>query len=208
MNKITPHIGTKGTFTLTAPWVVNPGEQYEITAIRTLSELARTGVDPKKSLYGAMGLVDGKGTFNWSEEEKANPNILTLTGTNGNIITVPDTYVEKYPDTSTVTYQRVVIAIDAGIFTEDEDMTILAKDLADLCQFRTNIPATSKVHRVPLANQPTVAEHLVYERVRKYESPTNITNAEELLSLRAENVKQKETINALITKLEQLGVIP
>lgn len=208
MTKITPHIGIKGIFTLTAPWVVNPGEQYEITAIRTLSELARTGVDPKKSLYGAMGLTDGKGTFVWTEEEKANPNIITLTGTNGNVITVPDTYITSYPDTSMVIYQRVVIAIDTGMYPSDEDLTTLAKDLADLCRYRTNIEATYTVHRVPLPNQPTTAQHLIYDRVRKYERPVNITNAEEILNLRAENTKQKETIDALITKLEQLGVIP
>ena len=72
MSKITPYVGIKGTFVLSSPWISNPGELYEITAIRTLSEMARLGIDPKTSIYGVVGLATGPGTFSWEYEEKAN----------------------------------------------------------------------------------------------------------------------------------------
>ena len=207
MSKITPAVGIRGAFVLADPWITNPGEIYEISAIRTLSELARAGVDPKKSIYAAMGLVDGSRNFSWADEEKANPYILTLSGSSGNIITIPDTYITSYPDTSIILYQRGIISIDLGIFPEDEDLTSIAADLADLAQSRTGMPASSKIHPVPLTIQPTAEQHQAYERIRKYNKPDAISNYEELESLRAELASVKSSNSALTRRLEALGVI-
>lgn len=207
MSKITPTVGTKGTFLLADPWIANPGEIYEITAIRTLSELARTGVDPKKSIYAAMGLTDGTRNFVWADEEKINPYILTLSGSGGNIITIPDTFITSYPDTSIILYQRGIISVDLGIFPEDEDLSSIASDLTDLVRSRTGMPASSKVHSLPLKTQPTSEQHLAYENVRKYNKPESISNYEEITLLRDELARVKQTNQALIKRLESLGVI-
>lgn len=207
MSKITPVVGIKGTFVLADPWISNPGELYEIAAIRTLSELARTGVDPKKSIYATMGLIDGARNFVWADEEKTNPYILTLTGSNGNVITVPDTYITSYPDTSIILYQRGLIAVELGIFPEDEDLSSIASDLVDLAQSRTGLPASSKVHLIPLKTQPTTEQHLAYENVRKYHKPESLSNFEEISLLKQELERVKQTNQALIGRLETLGVI-
>lgn len=207
MSKITPVVGTRGAFVLADPWVANPGEIYEISAIRTLYELARSGVDPKKSIYGAMGLIDGTRNFVWNNEEKTNPYILTLTGSSGNVITIPDTYIASYPDTSIILYQRGIISVDLGIFPEDEDLSSIAADMADLASSRTGMPASSKVHIVPLKTQPTSEQHLAYENVRKYNKPESISNYEEITLLKEELARVKLTNQALTRKLESLGVI-
>lgn len=207
MSKITPVVGTRGAFVLAEPWIANPGEIYEVAAIRTLSELSRSGVDPKKSIYAAMGLVDGTRNFVWATEEKTNPYILTLTGSSGNVITIPDTYITSYPDTSIILYQRGIISIDLGIFPEDEDLSSIASDLADLASSRTGMSASSKVHIVPLKTQPTSEQHLAYENVRKYNKPESISNYEELTLLKEELARVKQTNQALTKKLESLGVI-
>ena len=208
MSKITPYVGIKGTFVLSSPWIGNPGELYEITAIRTLSELARLGVDPKTSVYGAVGLVNGNGTFVWENEEKANPFILTLTGTNGNVITVPDTYIAGYPDTSNVLYRQGLVAIDLGLFPDSEDLTIIANDLAELASSRIGLATTAKIHYIPLLKQPTVAEHIAYEKVRKYERPAHISNEEEISELKLENASLRKSLDALKTRMENLGLLP
>lgn len=208
MSKITPYIGIKGTFDLKDPWVTNPGEQYEITAVRTLSELSRQGIDPQKSLYGIMGLVDGSGSFVWRDEEKSNPFILTLRGSNGNIITVPDTYINAFPDTSVILYHRGLIAVDLGIFPESEDLITIANDLSELATSRTGMSSSAKIHYIPLKNQPTAQQHAAYENVRKYNKPESISNTEEVLALRLELESLKNINHALKTRLESLGVIP
>ena len=208
MSKITPYIGIKGTFVLASPWISNPGEFYEISAIRTLSELARAGVDPKTSIYGAVGLVNGNGTFNWENEEKANPYILTLTGTNGNIITVPDTYVAAYPDASRITYRQCIVAVDLGIFPDNETLDSISADLTELASARIGLAATSKIHYIPLLTQPTEAQHLAYENIRKYERPVHMSNEEEISELKLENSKLRTSLKAMITRMENLGLLP
>lgn len=54
MAKITPNIGMRGTFVLKNPWITNQGEQYEITAIRTLQDLAKASVDAKTMILSLI----------------------------------------------------------------------------------------------------------------------------------------------------------
>ena len=59
-----------------------------------------------------------------------------------------------------------------------------------------------------MAVQPTMEEHMAYTRMRKYESPEHTTNAEELLQLRNEVVRLRQTNEALIKRLEMVGILP
>lgn len=208
MAKITPSIGTKGTFVLKTPWVSNSGEQYEVVAIRTVQELAKTGIDAKDAIYAKVGLIDGQSGFSWADEAAQDPYFITLLGTQGNKIIVPDTYIEQYPDLSPVKYHRVFVAVSIGQFPEDEIFDDLAQDLADLAQSRTGMSASGKVYTTPLLMQPTAAQHQSYMQTRLLSKPDVISNAEELTMLRSQVIKQRETINALIQKLEAHGILP
>ena len=79
--------------------------------------------------------------------------------------------------------------------------------MADLANSRTGMPASSKVHVVPLKTQPTSEQHLAYENVRKYNKPESISNHEELSLLKEELARVKQTTQALTKRLEALGVI-
>lgn len=208
MAKITPNIGMRGTFVLKNPWITNQGEQYEITAIRTLQDLAKASVDAKTMIYAKMGLNDGQGGFNWADEVKKDPFFVTLYGTQGNKIIVPDTYIEQFPDLSPVKYHRVFIAVSIGQFPEDETFDDLANDLADLAQSRTGMTAVGKPYTTPLLMQPTAQEHQSYMDTRLHSKPDVISNDEEITKLKAENAKQRETITALINKLEAHNLLP
>lgn len=208
MSNITPIIGTKGVFVLKSPWVVNPGEHYEVAEIKTLEQLSMSGVDPKNSIYGKLGLVDGSNGFSWADEVSRKPKILILVGTRGNKIVVPDTYVANYPDISAVEYQRYLISIDLGLFPLNEDFTELASDLAMLASSRSGLKATEKTYTLPLATQPTTQEHEDMAKARKTYVPETISNAEEITLLRLEVETLKKTTSALRTKLQNHGLLP
>ncbi len=208
MSNITPIIGTKGVFVLKSPWVVNPGEHYEVAEIKTLEQLSMSGVDPKNSIYGKLGLVDGSNGFSWADEVSRKPKILILVGTRGNKIVVPDTYVANYPDISAVEYQRYLISIDLGLFPLNEDFTELASDLAMLASSRSGLKATEKTYTLPLATQPTAQEHEDMAKARKTYVPETISNAEEITLLRLEVETLKKTTSALRTKLQNHGLLP
>ena len=208
MSKITPTIGTKGIFVLKTPWITEQGEQYEVTAIRTLQDLAKTGVDAKTAIYAKVGLIHGTNGFDWDIESKQDPFFITLLGTQGNRLIVPDTYIERYPDLSPVKYHRVFIAVSIGQFPETETFDSLADDLADLAQSRTGMSAIGKPYTTPLLMQPTAADHQTYINTRHLSRPDVISNNEEISKLKAANLKQRETIQALVSKLEAHGLLP
>jgi hypothetical protein len=208
MSNITPIIGTKGVFVLKSPWVVNPGEHYEVAEIKTLEQLSMSGVDPKNSIYGKIGLIDGANGFSWTDEVSRKPKIIILMGTRGNKIVVPDTYIASYPDISAVEYQRYLISIDLGLFPLNEDFGELANDLVMLATSRTGLNVSGKTYTTPLATQPTVKEHEDMVKARKTYVPNTISNAEEITLLRLEIETLKKTTLAFKTKLQNHGLLP
>ena len=204
MSRITPSIGTYGTFELKTPWISNPGEKYTISAIQTLDEIVRSGIDPKATIYQPVGLTDGVNSFSWAAEFEANPSILTLTGTNGNTIIIPDTYILSYPNQSTVEYTRYFASIDLGIFPTTEDLNQLSIDLADLATSYSGQTATGGIFQLPLETQPTEQEHLAYENAKKYNRLDSITNAEEIALLRNENQSLRNSLAAVIARLRSV----
>ena len=208
MSNITPIIGTKGVFVLKSPWVVNPGEHYEVAEIKTIEQLSMSGVDPKNSIYGKIGLIDGANGFSWADEVSRKPKIIILMGTRGNKIVVPDTYIASYPDISAVEYQRYLISIDLGLFPLNEDFGELANDLVMLATSRTGLKASGKTYTTPLATQPTVQEHEDMVKARKTYVPDTISNAEEITLLRLEIETLKKTTLAFKTKLQNHGLLP
>lgn len=207
-DKITPIIGTKGIFVLRSPWIPSPGEHYEVTAIRTLQELTNAGIDVQKDIYAKLGIQDGVDGFSWNAEVSKNPYYVTLQGTQGNKLVVPDTYIEQYPDLSPVKYHRVFVAVSIGQFPEDEKFDDLASDLADLAQSRTGMTAVGMIYTTPLQTQPTAQQHQTYMNTRLHSKPDVISNNEEITKLKAENAKQRQTIDALINKLTLHGLLP
>ena len=204
MSRITPSIGTYGTFELKTPWISNPGEKYTISAIQTLDEIVRSGIDPKVTIYQPVGLTDGVNSFSWAAEFEANPSILTLTGTNGNTIVIPDTYILSYPNQSTVEYTRYFASIDLGIFPTTEDLNQLSIDLADLATSYSGQTATGGIFQLPLETQPTEQEHLAYENAKKYNRLDSITNAEEIALLHNENQSLRNSLAAVIARLRSV----
>lgn len=204
MTRITPTVGTYGTFELKTPWVASPGEKYTISAIKTLDELVRSGIDPKATIYGPMGLTDGASGFSWDAEFEANPSILTLTGTNGNTIIIPDTYIDGYPNQSTAEYARYFASIDLGNFPTTVDLSQLSTDLADLATMYNGSTATGSIFSLPLDNQPTEEEHLAYLNAQRYNRLDSITNSEEIARLKQELLSVETTKNALIARLRSV----
>lgn len=204
MSRITPLIGISGVFELKTPWVTNPGEIYTITAIQSFEELVRSGIDPKKTIYEPMQLGDGGSDFSWANEFAANPSIVTLSGSQGNIIIVPDTYIKNYPDQSSIEYSRYILAVDLGSHPSTENFLQLAKDIEDLVQTYTKFPCSTKTHTLPLEIQPTEEQHLAYMRVKRYDRTDSASHAEEIARLRAKSQKLEATVHALTTRLRNV----
>lgn len=212
MAKKTPPIGAKGRYTLKSPWVANPGVLYECEAIRSFDDIYQLGSDVYNEYYLPMGLMDGadfEGTpFSFSTEKSLDPNIITLRGSDGTFIYVPDTYILSYPSMDGVRYSRMVISIDLGSLPDYVDLGPLKTSLANLAQQVIGAVPDVDEHRAASTNQPTALEHDALEAARVAAISITQTDHQKYLQEVQKNALKTQTIAALVSRLQQLGDLP
>lgn len=122
MTKRTPTVGTKGRFSLISPFVVPPTNSYVCKAVRSIKDLYRDNVDVFGVYYEPVGLS----REDLRADEALDANIVTIvsrTDTHLDVIYVPDTYIESFPNMDNINYNRVVFSIDFGILPDYIDLS-------------------------------------------------------------------------------------
>lgn len=122
MIKRTPSVGTKGRFTLISPFSASPTNAYVCKAVRSIRDLYRENIDVFKVYYEPIGL--DRDALRADEELDANiVTIVSRTETKLDVVHVPDTYIESFPNMDNVNYNRVVFSIDFGILPDYVDLS-------------------------------------------------------------------------------------
>lgn len=208
---MTPSLHAKGFFGLKSPWKTKEGVIYDCIAIRTFEDIYKVGIDVYKTYYAPQGLIDQKefeGTiFSFKAESAMFPNICTLKGSDGSMIYVPDTYIQKLPDTSFVPYSEVVLGISLGALPDEFNIDSIKDDVEALIATRVNIKAVANVCTLPLVTNPTFAEHLELERTRLGTSNEVKPNTQMLLNEAKDAIKNRdETIKTLLKFIDDNGL--
>lgn len=164
--KMTPSIGASGVFVLKLPWLADANTTYEVIAVRSFEDIYKAGDDVYPIYYKPMGLVDGVAGFNFKTEVAQKPNIITLQGSNGSIVYVPDTYIIHSPTLGNVKYQHVVITASLGALPEHVDLSILRDDVQNIIESRIGAATEVKIMTAPSSNQPTAEQHEALEAAR------------------------------------------
>lgn len=203
--KLTPELYAKGFFEFSLPWVAKQGITYECLAIRSFEDIYKLGIDVYTKYYVPVGLKNGQPmgatVFDFDKESKLYPNIVTLKGADGSMLYIPDTFITKIPDKSLVPYSEVVFAISLGLLPDEEDLSGLQSEVAELIAARANIEATVNICRVSTLVNPTVEEHRLLEALRLGTPPQVRPNTMILLEQAQEQLKDRDLKIALLTKL-------
>ncbi len=140
-------VGTRGRFTVTAPFTTNPTSVYVCKAVRSLKDLYREGIDVYQEYYQPNNLT----VTDLNNDDEADANIVTLVSYDMDqttVIYIPDTYIESFPDMGSIQYNRVVLSVDFG----------LLPDYVDLSQVKTMIESEGSLI---LGSAPTIIDHTV-----------------------------------------------
>ena len=119
----TPALYASGQWAIRTPFSVNPQAIYVCKAIRTLDELEAQGIDPYAEFYEPKGIERSV----YSDDVRNLANIITLMSDTQPTAYVPDTYIERYPDTTVVPYRHVVLSLSLGAVPD----TLALADLED-----------------------------------------------------------------------------
>lgn len=207
-----PAMNSKGRFELKEPFSCKPDVIYEVTAIREFSDLYYQGVDVYREYYVPAGLINGveyKGsTFNFNEEVKQFPSILTLEGTDRTIIYVPSTYVVSFPEISEVsTYSRLIMSVDLGALPDNLDLSGVIKEVNDMVSKRVGINAQAVLSRAYTPTQPTREQHITLENTRLGNIKAIDNTYAQKEKYKAENVQLQKQIKTLLSVLRENGLL-
>lgn len=201
-----PSIDTVGRFVLTSPFVAKPSVIYSVIALRELRDLTIKGVNVYEEFYATAGLLNdvivNGSTFDYAAEVAKNPVIVTLQGTDGNIMYVPSTYIESFPNMGDVTYSRLVLSADLGALPDTVNLDAILNDIHELIQARFGVNTSVKINRAASERQPTAAEHEILEASR-VGSISEVTNH----YIEIVRLKQINTLLQIkVTRLTDLAV--
>lgn len=123
-------IGTKGVWSLAAPFngMLLANVTYECIAIRKLSDILASGNDPEADYYTANSLDANR----YISDLNSNVSIITLQNSSGNIVYVPSSFINNYPDIGGVPYRVLALTINLGAVPDSMDLSYLKSRLKDM----------------------------------------------------------------------------
>lgn len=207
MAKMTPPLNAQGRYVTKSPWELPNTIIYECIAIRSFEDIYKLGIDVYEMYYVPMGLVNSP-TFAFSEEKSANANIITLRGSDGSIVYIPDTYILSFPNAGTVKYQHVVLSASLGALPEYVDLTPVHREIENLISSKVGALVSVKEIIAPTNDQPSQANHEILEAARigsikSYENDYTRLRKEE-----AKNALLQEKVKTLMAILKANGLLP
>lgn len=206
--KNTPPLRARGRYVLASPWVANPAKLYTTVAIRGFEDLFTLGIDVYNTYYLPMGLIDGQSGFSFSAEQANKADIITLQSDDGEVIYVPDTYIQSYPNMGEVKYSHVVLSISLGPLPDQNDLTNVKAVLADQVAQVYGITPTVVEHRAASTSNPSATEHEALEAARVAAITVLETDHAKALRFQAQNVLLNQKIVALTNLLKAHHIPP
>ncbi len=188
-------VGMKGVIITTAPFdvVINPWLIHQCIGVETINGLLAKGEEPYTDIYEPNGISEDQ--FNIDAD--ANVRIITFQSATGQIISIPEVYVESIPDANGVPYRCVMLGISLSAIPDDMDIGDLKTEISDM--IFDYLGVRSEIKEV-VYGEPSILsqeEHTAVEQARV----TNVTNN---VSSRLRVTKLQTTVNDLTQKVQLL----
>jgi hypothetical protein len=120
----------KGIVIATAPFdtLINSRLIHECIGVETINGLIAKGDDPFADIYEPAGLTDSQ----FNADSDAGIRIITLQAATGEILYIPEIYIEAIPDANGVPYRIVMLGISLSAIPDDMDITDLKTEISDM----------------------------------------------------------------------------
>jgi hypothetical protein len=204
---MTPPLHALGRYVTKTPWELPNTVIYECIAIRTFEDCAKQGLDVYERFYKNMGLENSP-TFNFSDEQTAKANIITLKGSDQTVIYIPDTFILSYPQAGNITYHHVVMSASIGAIPEYLNLTGIMREVEDLISAKIGTTVTVKQMVCPTSDQPTQQQHEILEAARVGSVSSYENNYTRLQKEQQKSALLDAKVKTLITILQANNLMP
>jgi hypothetical protein len=121
-----PPMGTRGLYSLKAPFSTVANQLYTCTAIRFFKDIQNQGTDVFAKYYEPKGLSQA----DYTRDLAANVAIVSLTSETQAPIYIPSSYILSFPGLTSFNYQQVVLSATLGALPDTLDLTFLKTQVA------------------------------------------------------------------------------
>lgn len=201
MARLTPPIGTKGSYLLREPFVAPTTTSYRCAAIRTIEEMISQGDKPFDMVYLPRELTNAE----YQADIKAGALIVTLLADGKDPIYVPDTYIDSYPNMAAIPHSRIVAVVSLGLLPDTYDTVIVENAIKQSVSDYTGVESTVTIAKAPVSDAISQEQYLQNLAARQAAIQNRNSDYADKLALQQRVSDMQDEINTLTAIIEQLG---
>lgn len=202
----------RGFYEVAAPFTLKPGMIYTNEAIRSFPDFLKMGIDPYTTFYTPVGLENGSSVdgiiFQYRDEVAVQANIITLLGSDGVPVYVPDTYILSYPNMPNQPYSTIILSMSIGPVPDTMNLNSLKASIANLVHQAVGVTTVVNENRAPTPDQPSNDEANSLESARTAAITLIETDLSQKLEQYAQANLSKGVSSTLTSILKDKGLLP
>lgn len=203
MSILTPPLNTKGRYSLKQPWVSAADALYTCKAIRSFKELLEQGVDIFKVYYEPKGLSQS----DYATDLNRGANIITLMSDTHPVLRVPDTYIENYPNQTSVNYHHVILSVSVGAVPEFLNLDFLKDQIKGVVSDTIGAESQVFLQIGPSTGLVTPEQHEILEVARLSAIKNRETDRAARIRLQRTNDELTERLRVLEALVVSKGLL-
>lgn len=199
-----PPIGTRGLYSLKAPYSTVPNELYTCAAIRYFKDVEDQGVDVYKRYY----LPNDIDINIYQKDLAAGVVIVTLMSDSQSPIYVPSSYIAAFPNLGTVNYHHVVISASLGPLPEYLDLTFLKDQVAGVISDVIGVTPEVFENVAAMTGSVKPEDHDALEVARQAQIVNRTTDYAKVIELQERNTTLEQKLTILEKIVIDAGLLP
>lgn len=139
-SEIVPVIGMTGLYSLKSPYtdLINSDIEYTCVSVSSISGMLANGLNPLNEIY----IANGDTEVNYNLDAENNRTIITLQSGIGDVVTVPNSALNKLPIADGVNYTSVMLGVMLSVIPDSLDLTTLEQEIKDLVLSKIGVNST------------------------------------------------------------------
>ena len=198
IGKLVINVGVQGKFIFLYPWESEPEIIFRCDRIATIADFIKEQkIDVYEEVYKSAGL----GRDDYESAVSRGIRLITLSSYGRDSLTIPEDYIEKYPDTNYVNYPRTMISVDLGLLPEGISLSSILTHIDEYIIDYMNVRPTSRAHTLESGVFIGFDEHRELEESRLSGVSTDKTSWQRIRTLESENEALSTTVRELEDEL-------
>lgn len=190
---VTPPLETRGRFTLKPPFVAATTKVYTVISLRHFKEMIASSVDILNKFYIPNGLKQE----DYERDVKDNATLVIIYAEDGEMLFVPNSYIQSFPSQSIPPYANYVISAQLGAFRTDYDFSFCKQKVAEVLSDTIGVEVPIQIDSIGEAQVMSVDDADVLETNRAEAIKDRQTSYAKLLEAETTIINLQETIKAL-----------